>query len=274
MASGTNYSQEYGQAEKAYLESDFARAAEVIDRLAEEFPDDPNVMLLRGHIYCYGFQNYDLAKHQYQSVLDISDRQDLLDFARSGIEQVEQLQQQSEDAELSFDEDDLELPEIPDDEDLDTPENSVGIDFPETEIATSDSDFDGENFEFESDYQSELDDSDSARQLENHSSFTSGENSHVNSFVENARADLQSLSLASADTNGEDSEELSDATQASEIRTGSTFMVDSYDDLPDYTAEDFAVEQRQYENRYDDNSDIRSRYDFDRSFCCRKYRRL
>ena len=70
MASGTNYSQEYGQAEKAYLESDFARAAETIDRLADEFPNDPNVLLLRGHIYCYGFQNYEVARQQYENVID------------------------------------------------------------------------------------------------------------------------------------------------------------------------------------------------------------
>ena len=73
MASGTNYSQEYGQAEKAYLESDFAQAAEIIDHLAEEYPTDPNVLLLRGHIYCYGFQNYDLARQQYEKVLELSE---------------------------------------------------------------------------------------------------------------------------------------------------------------------------------------------------------
>ena len=37
MASGTNYSQEYAQAEKAYLQGNFTQAAEIIDRLVEEF---------------------------------------------------------------------------------------------------------------------------------------------------------------------------------------------------------------------------------------------
>ena len=95
MASGTNYSQEYGQAEKAYLQGDFSQAAEIIDRLAEEFPDNPNVLLLRGHIYCYGFQDYDLAQQQYEAVLQLTEEQNLLDFAYSGIEQIKQLQQQS-----------------------------------------------------------------------------------------------------------------------------------------------------------------------------------
>ena len=88
MASGTNYPQEYGQAEKAYLESNFALAAEIIDHLADEFPEDPNVLLLRGHIYCYGFQNYDLVKHQYETVLNLSEEQDLLDTAAGKIEQI------------------------------------------------------------------------------------------------------------------------------------------------------------------------------------------
>ncbi len=96
MASGTNYSQAYGQAEKAYLQEDFERAAQIIDRLAEEFPQDPNVLLLRGHIYCYGFQNYDLAQQQYELVLELSEEQDLLDFAHKGIEQLQQLRQQFE----------------------------------------------------------------------------------------------------------------------------------------------------------------------------------
>ena len=104
MASGTNYSQEYAQAEKAYLQGDFTQAAEIIDRLAEEFSDNPNVLLLRGHIYCYGFQNYELAQQHYEAVLELSQEQGLLDFAYNGIEQVKQLQQQSENDEL-FDQD-------------------------------------------------------------------------------------------------------------------------------------------------------------------------
>ncbi|MGK7950021.1 MAG: methyl-accepting chemotaxis protein [Xenococcaceae cyanobacterium] len=95
MASGTNYSQEYGQAEKAYLQGNFAEAAEIIDHLAEEYPDNPNVLLLKGHIYCYGFQNYDLAQRQYEAVLTLTEEQNLLDFAHSGIEQIKQLRQQN-----------------------------------------------------------------------------------------------------------------------------------------------------------------------------------
>ena len=248
MASETNYSQQYGQAEQAYLESNFALAAEIIDRLAEEFPDNPNILLLRGHIYCYGFQKYDLAKHQYQSVLDLSDRQNLLDFAHSGIEQVEQLQQQLEDSQLSFDENNLELPEIFGDDDR-ASSNSTEMDFPETELAASD-------FDFESVDHSELEHSSLEEQLEIDGSFIYTEDYHDDSFVENAKEDLRQLSLDSEDTSGEDGEELSNARQLSENRTGSTLMMDSDDDLPDYTTEDFAAEQQEYENRYSSDSQL------------------
>ncbi len=99
MASGTNYLQEeYGQAEQAYQDGDFDRAAEIIDRLAEEFVDNPSILLLRGHIYCAGFQDYNLAKQQYEAVLDLSSEPELLDCAHNGIEQVQELQQQLEES--------------------------------------------------------------------------------------------------------------------------------------------------------------------------------
>lgn len=95
MASGTNYSQEYRQAEKAYQEGDFTEAAKIIDRLAEEYSDNPNILLLRGHIYCSGFQNYDLAKEQYQAVLGLSSEKELVECAHNSIEHVKKLEQQS-----------------------------------------------------------------------------------------------------------------------------------------------------------------------------------
>ena len=55
MASGTDYAQEYGQAEKAYMQGNYQEAAAICNRLIDDFPEDPSVRLLRGHIYCYGF---------------------------------------------------------------------------------------------------------------------------------------------------------------------------------------------------------------------------
>ncbi|MGV2828872.1 methyl-accepting chemotaxis protein [Myxosarcina sp. GI1(2024)] len=133
MASGTNYSQVYEQAEQAYSQGNFTLAAEIIDRLADEFPEDPNVLLLRGHIYCYGFQDYDTARQLYEEVLKLSEERDLLNFAYDGIEAAQQLQQQSAESEVAFDEDDFDL----------EANSSMGSDFAEVEP-----EFD-ENFDFE-----------------------------------------------------------------------------------------------------------------------------
>ncbi|MGB5631670.1 MAG: methyl-accepting chemotaxis protein [Waterburya sp.] len=264
MASGTNYSQEYGQAEKAYLESNFAQAAEIIDHLADEFPNDPNVLLLRGHIYCYGFQNYDLAKHQYESVLDISEEKDLLDFARSGIEQLEQLQQQSERPEL--DDQELELTVVRDGGDIDETEDSIGIDFPD-EIAFEEA-FESDDFNSSQNYEVDLDDAAVDSDI-NHSFIPPVEDSSGNPFAE---GEISSEDLVSIDEDGEfedpfaefESEQTLvsnpelDLEEVQNAHTSSKFMDDDDDDdvLPEYTEEDFTVDQDDLKNDYDDSSEI------------------
>jgi twitching motility protein PilJ len=172
MASGTNFSQEYGQAEKAYLQGNFEQAAKIIDRLAKKFPEDPNVLLLRGHIYCYGFQNYDLAQQQYEYVLELSVEQDLLDFAHNGIEQVRQLRQQYQgEHELA---EDLHSQEVFDEEDSDPPD-WVGTDFvpdeelseqgfEEVEAAFPFSDSDRSSFNHEEHYDFEIEEEEKYRE--------------------------------------------------------------------------------------------------------------
>jgi twitching motility protein PilJ len=314
MASGTNYSQEYGQAEKAYLESNFAQAAEIIDHLADEFPNDPNVLLLRGHIYCYGFENYDLAKHQYETVLHLSEQQDLLDFARSGIEQVEQLQQQSESAEFS--DRSLELSDMLDHGDIDEAEDSIGIDFPDEEAYE-------EGF-VSDDYDAELDEADIDSEI-NHSFIPSVEDSYgENSFDDELANNSESLAMVEENDDTEDpfaefesglydkpsiaADSRAELPEQPNVQNSSTFMVDDdemissgdreepfaefesdlntepsivvesraelpeqpnvqnsstfMDDddndiaLPEYTAEDFAASQREYDNDYDDSSEL------------------
>ncbi|BAU40885.1 methyl-accepting chemotaxis protein [Leptolyngbya sp. O-77] len=90
MGSSTGYAQEYQQAERAYMQGKYDDAAAVIDRLVEDYPDDPNVRLLRGHIYCYGLQQYDIAREQYQSVLSLTNDPEYVDYANSGLETIQQ----------------------------------------------------------------------------------------------------------------------------------------------------------------------------------------
>jgi twitching motility protein PilJ len=85
MGSTTKYAQDYQQAERAYMQGSYQEAADIVDRLVENYPSDPNVRLLRGHIYCYGLQQYDVAQEQYQSVLSLTSDQEYIDYANNGL---------------------------------------------------------------------------------------------------------------------------------------------------------------------------------------------
>lgn len=92
MASGTDFAQEYGQAQKAYMDGNYQEAAAICDRLADDFPDNPSVRLLLGHIYCYGLQQYDVAREQYETVKNLTAEPDFLDFANQGLEDANQFE--------------------------------------------------------------------------------------------------------------------------------------------------------------------------------------
>ena len=90
MASGIDYSQAYQKAERAYIQGNYQDAAAVIDALAEEYPEDPSVLLLRGHIYCYGLQQYEVASEQYSNVLACTSDSEFVDYATTGLDYVSQ----------------------------------------------------------------------------------------------------------------------------------------------------------------------------------------
>ena len=90
MASSIDYSQAYQKAEKAYVQGNYPEAAAVIDQLADDYPDDPSVLLLRGHIYCYGLQRYDVAAAQYSAVLDLTSESEYVDYASNGLDYANQ----------------------------------------------------------------------------------------------------------------------------------------------------------------------------------------
>lgn len=89
MGSGTDYGQEYQQAEKAYIQGNYEQAAVFIDKLVDHFPDEASALLLRGHIYC-GLGQYDTAREQYEAVLGLSTSPDFIDYANNGLEYVNQ----------------------------------------------------------------------------------------------------------------------------------------------------------------------------------------
>jgi twitching motility protein PilJ len=86
MATGNEFAQEYQRAFKAYSQGMYDQAAEIVDQLVLDRPDDPSVRLLRGHIYCYGLQQYDVAREQYNLVLNLTSDPQFIDYAKSGLE--------------------------------------------------------------------------------------------------------------------------------------------------------------------------------------------
>ncbi len=90
MARAIDFAQEYQQAEKAYMQGRYEEAATMVDRLVDAHPQDPSARLLRGHIYCYGLQRYDVAQDQYKSVLDLTQDAEFVDYANSGLSYARQ----------------------------------------------------------------------------------------------------------------------------------------------------------------------------------------
>ncbi|MBE9139024.1 HAMP domain-containing protein [Nodosilinea sp. LEGE 07088] len=103
MASGIDYSQAYQKAERAYVQGNYTEAAAVIDQLADDYPEDPSVLLLRGHIYCYGLQRYDVAAAQYSAVLDLTTEPEYVDYASNGLEYANQFSAHSSAIEADID---------------------------------------------------------------------------------------------------------------------------------------------------------------------------
>lgn len=87
MASSIDYTQIYQQAYKAYVQKDYQLAAELIDQVVQHLTDDPNTHLLRGHVY-YVLEKYDVAQAEYQAVLNLTNDREIVDFARNGLENI------------------------------------------------------------------------------------------------------------------------------------------------------------------------------------------
>ncbi|HEY9853779.1 MAG TPA: methyl-accepting chemotaxis protein [Leptolyngbyaceae cyanobacterium] len=89
MASSTDYAQKYQQAQAAYMQGNYEEASTIVDRLLNDFPEDPGIRLLQGHIYC-GMQQYDEAREQYELVLGLTTESEYIDYANNGLEYVNQ----------------------------------------------------------------------------------------------------------------------------------------------------------------------------------------
>ncbi|MBD2136403.1 HAMP domain-containing protein [Anabaena sp. FACHB-1237] len=84
-----DYNPTYDQARIAYEQEDYETAATLIDKAIRDTPDDPNSHLLRGHIY-YVLQQYEVAQAEYQTVLYLSDEEEVTIIANNGLSAIHQ----------------------------------------------------------------------------------------------------------------------------------------------------------------------------------------
>ncbi len=90
MAASTQYTQDYQKAVTAYIQGNYDQAAAIVDALVSTRPDDPNIRLLRGHIYCCQEQ-YEPAQVEYQLVLSLTADPDLINCANESISKTSEL---------------------------------------------------------------------------------------------------------------------------------------------------------------------------------------
>ncbi|MGB3654238.1 MAG: methyl-accepting chemotaxis protein [Rivularia sp. (in: cyanobacteria)] len=95
MAPSIDYEQMYQQAYKAYVNQKYEDAAKLIDQVVQHLTQDPNVFLLKGHVY-YVLQKFDIAKEAYQAVLNLTSDPEILGFARNGLENISNYQIESD----------------------------------------------------------------------------------------------------------------------------------------------------------------------------------
>ena len=82
-----NYDEKFLQARSAYLEGDLDQASQILDQIIDDNPEDPSVLLLRGHIHLSD-REYQVAKNKYEKVLELTDHEDLVQLARDGLEKI------------------------------------------------------------------------------------------------------------------------------------------------------------------------------------------
>ena len=147
-----SYEQEYAQAQTAYAQGNYEKAAEIIDHLVAQFPDEPSAFLLRGHIYCYGFRDYELAQEQYELVLQLTEEPDYVEFARNGLEYSGQAQSDDpqeeyvEDEHLELDSEAVEEYEDYNDTDEDGPNlGDIDLDMGDDSYGEQPQELDGES---------------------------------------------------------------------------------------------------------------------------------
>ena len=157
MAPSIDYAQMYQQAYKAYVNQEYQEAATLIDQVVQHMTQDPNAFLLKGHIY-YVLQKYDVAKVAYNKVLTVTEDEELLNFARNGLENISHYQVESSDAQIQNDDGSKDNQDL---QDINLSSDSSLEELPSADSAdyffdlSVSSDSDSNNFDFSSESNSD-----------------------------------------------------------------------------------------------------------------------
>ncbi|HIK35793.1 MAG TPA: HAMP domain-containing protein [Thermosynechococcus sp. M98_K2018_005] len=89
-SSSTQHTQDYQKAVAAYVQGNYEEAAKITDQLVGTRPNDPNLRLLRGHIYCCQ-QRYSEAQEQYHAVLNATTDPELINLANESLTKIKDL---------------------------------------------------------------------------------------------------------------------------------------------------------------------------------------
>ncbi|MGB3641773.1 MAG: methyl-accepting chemotaxis protein [Rivularia sp. (in: cyanobacteria)] len=189
MAPSIDYGQMYQQASKAYVNQQYEEAAQLIDQVVQHSTQDPNAVLLKGHVY-YMLLRFDIAKEAYQTVLNLTSNQELVDYARNGLENISNYQIES----------DAQSFEV----DGGSNDSDIGLsDSADEEIARVDNLFeeknensDSNNFAFSSENNSELENEDNSQLLNESASkspFDIGSDSQIFDAIPNFEEENLSL---------------------------------------------------------------------------------
>jgi len=84
MASSTQYQKEYEKASLAYMQGDYNQAGKLTQELVNVCPSDPMYRLLHAHINL-ALERYQDSIGEYETVLQLTDDQSILEYAHSGI---------------------------------------------------------------------------------------------------------------------------------------------------------------------------------------------
>ncbi len=84
MASSTQYQKEYEKASLAYMQGDYNQAAKLTKELVQVCPSDPMYRLLHAHINL-ALERYQDSIGEYETVLQLTDDNSILEYAHSGI---------------------------------------------------------------------------------------------------------------------------------------------------------------------------------------------